>query len=135
MEPGIYYFKTDTANPCGDKRVSREFARLPVWKKGFRVAVQKDWEMGGVIRIFALGGYSFGGFRLVNGKLRSAYTDDAKLEAATPVLLAALVPEPDSLDVVHYVETVSYEEMIEALLKVGKVTLEDIRNAVRSEKL
>jgi hypothetical protein len=139
MKPGIYFFTCDVKNPCGDRRVTREFARQPIWEKGTRVCVRARHfrrdielppELSNSLEIFEIGGYAHDGF-----DLDRAFEDPKKIARIAAVTApGVLEPEPRSLESELYLRheeyDANYTRMLEVLIKTGKVTIDQALEAL-----
>lgn len=122
LKPGLYRLTRDVTNPAPDRR-SKEFAKLPIWRKGTRlVAVfrRPDYipgvpEDGGVDMVYLFGGYEHLG---VSWK-RPGFDE----------LIAAMALEPRSLDSVLRNDP-HLRGVLRRLLAAGKITLDDIEAAL-----
>lgn len=127
LAPGLYTLTRDVANPLGDRRVTKEFDRIAVWPKGARVSVRK-----------VIGGK---GKKALSVQPHAPVIDtrqDKVIHADSGTvyntsegygdLAAALSREPESVETV--IEEVGFESCVDALnalVKSGKVGLDDIR--------
>ncbi len=120
MTPGIYTLTRDVVNPLGDKRVKREFDRMPLWKKGMRLIVE-DGTVGlrtTGLRIYPVGGYSHLG---VNTDL-----DFQKESAEALTAPGVLEIEPPSIEAAYALrhDLNLYSPVMDVLYKSGQLTIE-----------
>lgn len=113
--PGVFVVSRDTPNPDGDHRVRHNFWRLPVWRKGHRVLVERDADVAAlVVRSLVTGGSA----RVVNGR---------RPDPAVDRLADVLEPAPESLDTVLITSRLSARSVLLRLIEAGAVSLDHVK--------
>jgi hypothetical protein len=126
---GAYELASDVTNPLGDRRVTREFCRLPVWKEGTRVFLRfdPDPDFAGQPVIFTR--YTFEGVR----PGREGSDGRKRWDALTRALRGPLPADVTSLCAIAGWENWD-SPLLHRLVADGKITLADVQNAINAER-
>jgi hypothetical protein len=121
-EPGVYEVASETKNPRGDRRCTRDFWRVPVWTAGLQVLVERDPDLFNqkLLVVRPVQTYLVGNSVVVGGR-----REQEQLAA----LLPALRPVPESLATILLTTRSSADSVLRELLRAGVVDLKTVRLA------
>lgn len=122
LEPGVYILTEDVQNPKPDRR-SKDWDKLPVWKKGTVLFQQhrKDYTEF-VVPGKLIARYMREGFFPSDPQYQDLARACVRIEPEKP---SAVLIEQDQV----YFRGVSASDVLDALFRAGKVSLDDVREA------
>lgn len=115
-EGAVFKLRTDVVNPEGDRRTKHDPETLPVWKEG-TVFLIKYFNGRKEIRIHGMHGY-------------------VCEEKSVALMLANADPVDDLYHQLWSIREITYvttKEIVEQLVKLGKISRDDIQAAVNAQ--
>jgi hypothetical protein len=120
IKPGVYALSKDVANPEKDRRVKRDWTRAVTWKKGSRYIVRQDHgtNKGEVF------------YEVVEEGSRYAHHRVTEFMPGFLPLVEGLEPVEESLDTILTGQHEMAYNILDALVKEGKISLANIKETL-----